>query len=249
MRLGVNIDHIATLRNARGVGYPDPYKSIKIIKEAGADGVTAHLREDRRHITDSDIMKISKNPFLPLNLEIAATDEMKEITLQLKPNAVCIVPEKRAERTTEGGLDVKSNETYLKNFIKSVKKSGCRVSLFIEPEKKQIDISKSIGADIIEIHTGSYCNFYIENEYEKINESLNKIKEACFYADQIGLEVHAGHGLTYETLDEIAIIKEIKELNIGHYIISEAIFIGIYEAVKNMKNKIKLLRKGFDKKG
>ncbi len=246
MRLGVNIDHIATVRNARGVNYPDPSKSIKILKEAGADGVTAHLREDRRHMIDSDIEKISKNPFLPLNLEIAATNEMKEITLKLKPNAVCIVPEKRTERTTEGGLDVKRNEIYLTKFIKSVKKSGCRVSLFIEPEKKQIDISKKIGADIVEIHTGSYCNYYIENKYDKKQESLKKIKEASFYADQIGLEVHAGHGLTYETLDEIAIIKEIKELNIGHYLISEAIFIGIYEAVKNMKNKIKDLRKSFD---
>tara|TARA_B100001057_G_scaffold497021_1_gene600047 strand:- start:1226 stop:1975 length:750 start_codon:yes stop_codon:yes gene_type:complete len=248
MRLGVNIDHIATVRNARGVDYPDPSRSIKIIKEAGADGVTAHLREDRRHMIDSDIEKISRNPFLPLNLEIAATDEMKEITLKLKPNAVCIVPEKRTERTTEGGLDVKKNEIYLANFIKSVKKSGCRVSLFIEPEKKQIEISKIIGADIVEIHTGSYCNYYIENKYDKTQESLYKIKEASFYANQIGLEVHAGHGLTYETLDEIAMIKEIMELNIGHYLISEAIFIGIYEAVKNMKNKIKDLRESFDKK-
>ena len=243
MRLGVNIDHIATVRNARGVNYPDPYKIIEILKDAGADGVTAHLREDRRHINDKDIEKISKNKFLPLNLEIAATEEMKNIAKKFKPNAVCLVPEKRNERTTEGGLDVIKNSDYLKEFIKSIKDTGCRVSLFVEPDKMQIETSKNIGADIVEIHTGSFCNFSIDKNYNEMKKSLKKINESSFFADSIGLEVHAGHGLTFETLDQIINIKQIKELNIGHFIIGEAIFIGIYEVVKKMKNKINLGRK------
>ncbi len=235
VRLGVNIDHVATIRNARGGIHPDPVQSAKLAQFAGADGITAHLREDRRHISDNDIYRLKKEINLPLNLEMAATDEMLEIALKTKPNAACIVPEKRTEVTTEGGLDVIFNQTKLIQIIKTLKKANIRVSLFVDPDVNQIRKSKEIGADIVEIHTGTYCN----NKGQAKENEFAKIKECAKIAHEIGLECHAGHGLDFDTAKEIAQIEEIVELNIGHFLIGESIFLGLEKAVKQMKQAIK----------
>lgn len=234
IRLGVNIDHVATIRNARGGIHPDPVDAAILAQNAGVDGITAHLREDRRHISDKDITRLKAEIKLPLNLEMAATDEMLEIALKTVPNAACIVPEKREEVTTEGGLDVIENEAKLLPIIQKLKEKNIRISLFIDPEENQIRKSKEIGADIIELHTGTYCN----NEGKAREEEFVRIKEAARLADEIGLECHAGHGLTFETAKEIASIPQIIELNIGHFLIGEAIFIGLEEAIKKMKEAI-----------
>ena len=238
IRLGVNIDHVATVRNARGTNYPDPLKAAKIVKEAGADGITAHLREDRRHIIDQDIISLKQQNILPLNLEMAVTDEMQKIALEILPNAICLVPEKREERTTEGGLNVSNSISTLRSFIDPIKRKNIRISLFIEPSEEQIDAAKSIGADIIELHTGHFCDLYEkkDEDYIKVTKTLEK---AANYANQLGLEVHAGHGLTTRSVGYISKIPEIKELNIGHSIISDSIFMGLREAIELMKQKIK----------
>ncbi len=236
LRLGVNIDHVATIRNARGGKHPCPIKAALIAQNAGADGITAHLREDRRHISDLDIKEIKKNISIPLNLEMAATDEMLEIALKTKPNAVCIVPEKRQEITTEGGLDLKKIRNF-NYYIKELRKADIRISLFLEPEIEMINIAHDIGADIIEFHTGKYCNL-VDNNAEFI-----KITDAAKYTKKLGIEAHAGHGLDYNKAREIAKILEIKELNIGHFLIGDAIFIGLENAIKKMKLTIEEVRK------
>ncbi len=241
IRLGVNIDHVATIRNARGTNYPDPLRAAKIVKEAGGDGLTAHLREDRRHIVDQDIKRLKNQNLLPLNLEMAVTNEMQKIALGVLPNAVCLVPEKREERTTEGGLDVANSISRLKAFIDPLKRNNIRVSLFIEPNEEQIDAANVIGADIVELHTGHFCDLYEkkDKEYTKVIKTL---EQAANYAFNLGLEVHAGHGLTVESVKHISKIPEIKELNIGHSIISDSIFMGLRGAIELMKQKIKEAR-------
>ena len=236
-KLGVNIDHIATLRNARNEIYPDPLKAAMIAKKSGADSITIHLREDRRHIRDLDLKNIKKRVKIPLNLEIAPTKEMLTIATKYKPNYVCIVPEKRKELTTEGGLNIKRNYNFLKKMINQLNKKKIRVSLFIEPKISDIQLSKKLGARCIEIHTGKFCN--TKNSKKDIKAEFKKIKTSADYANNIGLEVHAGHGLTYESAFKISKIKSISEFNIGHFIISESIFIGFKKAIQNFK---KILR-------
>ena len=238
IRLGVNIDHVATVRNARGTNYPDPLKAARIVKEAGGDGITAHLREDRRHIVDRDIINLKKQNILPLNLEMAVTDEMQKIALDVLPNAICLVPEKREERTTEGGLNVCNSISKLKSFIEPIKRKDIRVSLFIEPSEEQIDAANSIGADIIELHTGHFCDLYEKKDPGHM-EVIKILKKAANYANKLGLEVHAGHGLTTGSVEYISKIPEIAELNIGHAIISDSIFLGLKGAIEEMKQKIK----------
>ncbi len=231
LRLGINIDHIATVRNARGGSHPDPITALAIVQKAGADGITAHLREDRRHIKDDDIVRIKNESQLPLNMEMAATDEMLQIALNIKPHACCIVPEKRTEVTTEGGLNVYAGKEKLQPFITRLQDAGIKVSLFIDPEEKQLEAASILHADIVELHTGSYCHALgAAREIE-----LQKIIASAKLAGQLGLECHAGHGLSYETTPAIAAISNIVELNIGHFLIGEAIFTGLYESVRKMR--------------
>lgn len=231
LRLGVNIDHVATIRNARGGSFPDPVRAALLAASAGADGITAHLREDRRHISDDDITRLTNEVNLPLNLEMAATEEMLGIALRHRPHAACIVPEKREERTTEGGLDAKGGFEHLKPFISKLSDAGIRVSLFIEADPLQLDAAKALGAPVIELHTGAYC----EETGPARDKELKRIVKAAAYADKIGLECHAGHGLTYDTVKPIAEISNIMELNIGHFLIGEAVFCGLEEAMKKMR--------------
>ena len=236
-RLGVNIDHVATLRNARGENYPSPLKAALLCKEYGADGITAHLREDRRHIRDDDILEIREKVDLPLNFEMAPTDEMKEIAIRTKPNACCIVPEKREEVTTEGGIDIKRNHNILADLINELKENNIRTSLFIDSSEDQIYAAKDIGADIVEIHTGEFCrNVHLGLDFEN---TLNNIKKSSYLANKMGLEVHLGHGITFESIEMLAGIKEIMEFNIGHFIISESIFTGLKETIVEFKRLIK----------
>jgi len=237
IRLGVNIDHVATVRKARGENYPDPNKAALMAKKSGASSITIHLREDRRHITDKDLFEIVKLKNIRVNLEMAPTYKMLKIALKSKPNFVCIVPEKREELTTEGGLKLDKDNFRIKKIIYSLKKKGIRTSLFIEPRIQDIGKAKKLGADCIELHTGKFCNLY--NLNKKFFNEFIKIKKAAQYANIIGLEVHAGHGLTYQTAKMIKKIKNIKELNIGHFIISEAIFVGLKQAILNFKNVLK----------
>lgn len=234
VRLGVNIDHIATLRNARGHNYPNVVDGAILAQNAGGDGITAHLREDRRHIKDGDIYDLKKAIKLPLNFEMAATDEMRQIALDVLPNACCIVPEKREELTTEGGLDLIKNERYLSDFVKNIKDKNIRISLFVEPNIDHIKAAKNIGADIVEIHTGKYCLL----EGDEAKAEFDKINKAAQFSHNIGIEAHAGHGLNYQTAKEIVQIDEIIELNIGHFLICDAVFIGLDMAVKKMKKMI-----------
>jgi pyridoxine 5-phosphate synthase len=238
MRLGINIDHVATIRNARGSDHPDPVKAAKMAEKAGADGITAHLREDRRHISDKDIKALKENIKVPLNLEMAATEEMLKIALEFKPERVCLVPEKRLEITTEGGLDISNisynKKSFILNIIQQCKNNNIDVSLFIDPEIKQIDAAVDLGANIIELHTGEYCN-----TLDKLDE-LKRIKEAVSYAVDKEIEVHAGHGLNFENVKGIANINNIKELNIGHFIIGESIFMGLENVVKKMRKIIEI---------
>lgn len=235
LRLGVNIDHVATIRNARGGRHPDPLRAAHIAIEGGADGITAHLREDRRHISDSDIARLKAELTRPLNLEMAATGEMVAIALRHVPNACCLVPERREERTTEGGLDVCGGASHLQGVIDKLKAAGIRVSLFIEAEPKVIEMSAKLGADIVELHTGAYCDKALEDDVAGVGKELKRIKAAAELAQAAGLEVHAGHGLTYNTVKAVARVPQIVELNIGHFLIGEAIFGGLRDAVGHMR--------------
>ena len=239
LRLGVNIDHVATVRNARGSAYPDPVRAALIAQEAGADGITAHLREDRRHIVDQDITSIIKAIDIPLNFEMAATDEMKKIALAHEPHAVCIVPEKREERTTEGGLDVVKDENKLAHFITPLREKGCRISIFIAADDKQIKAARRIGAQVVELHTGAYCDLHYDKRFEERDAELSRLKDMASLAHSLGLEVHAGHGLDYKTTKILTKIEEIQEFNIGHFIIGESIFFGLKKVIKNFKKIIK----------
>ncbi len=234
IRLGVNIDHVATIRNARGGSHPDPVDAAILAQKSGADGITIHLREDRRHIRDCDLARLKKEIKLPINLEMAATEEMLAIALKTRPNAVCIVPEKRQEVTTEGGLDVMKNEKFLREMIKKIHAKKIRVSLFVDANEKQILAAKKVGADIVELHTGEFCH---KKGAAKKAEFL-KIKKCAKLCEELELECHAGHGLNYETAAEISKIPQIIELNIGHFIIGEAIFDGLAQVIKKMKMKI-----------
>lgn len=235
LRLGVNIDHVATLRNARGSAYPDPVRAAKLAEEAGADGITAHLREDRRHIVDADIDALMEALSVPLNFEMAATEEMQSIALRHKPHAVCIVPEKREERTTEGGLEVAREENRLAHYIAPLREAGCRVSIFIAADQAQIEAANRIGAEVIELHTGAYCDYHHEGRFEERDAELLRLTEMATFAHSLGLEVHAGHGLTYETVKAIAALPEVMELNIGHFLMGESIFRGIKPAIQEMR--------------
>lgn len=236
LRLGVNIDHVATVRNARGGEVPDPTRAAKIAEDAGADGITAHLREDRRHIRDDDIERLMEALSVPLNFEMAATDEMQQIALRHKPHAVCIVPEKREERTTEGGLEVAREENKLAHYIAPLRDAGCRVSIFIAADQRQIEAAHRIGAEVIELHTGAYCDAHAEGRFEERDKELAALKEMSAFAHSLGLEVHAGHGLTYDCVTPIAAMPEMMELNIGHFIIGEAIFQGLGPAIHKMRD-------------
>ena len=235
-KLGVNIDHVATIRNARGEIYPDPLKAALLAEKSGAHSVTIHLREDRRHIKDQDLKIIKKKLQVPLNLEMAPTNEMLKIAIKHKPEYVCIVPEKRTEITTEGGLNLKKKFSYLKKIIKKLKKNKIRVSLFIEPKISDIKLSQYLGANCIEIHTGKYCHYF--NNGKNTTSEFIKIKKSSLYAKKIGLEVHAGHGLTYKSAYKISRIKYISEFNIGHFIISDSIFIGLKKSINKFKKII-----------
>lgn len=235
LRLGVNIDHVATLRNARGGWHPDPLRAAHLAIEGGADGITAHLREDRRHISDQDITRLKNEITRPLNLEMAATDEMLEIALRHVPNACCLVPERREERTTEGGLDVVGSLKSLKPYVAKLKDAGIRVSLFIEPDIKTIEASAQAGADIVELHTGRYCHLALDHDAMGMAREIERHANAAHAAFLAGLEVHAGHGLTYNTVAPIAKLPEVVELNIGHFLIGEAIFGGLSQAVRRMR--------------
>lgn len=235
LRLGVNIDHVATVRNARGGQTPDPVRAAILAQEAGADGITAHLREDRRHIGDADIDGLMEALTVPLNFEMAATNEMQAIALRHKPHAVCIVPEKREERTTEGGLEVAREENQLAHFIAPLREVGCRVSIFIAAEQRQIEAAHRIGAAVIELHTGAYCDAHAEGRFAERDAELIRLRDMATFAYSLGLEVHAGHGLTYETVQPIAAFPEVVELNIGHFIIGESIFRGLTPAIAEMR--------------
>jgi pyridoxine 5-phosphate synthase len=244
LRLGVNIDHVATVRNARGGNVPDPIRAAKISEEAGADGITAHLREDRRHISDADIDRLMETLTVPLNFEMAATAEMQEIALRHKPHAVCIVPEKREERTTEGGLEVAREENRLAHFIAPLREAGSRVSIFIAADRKQIEAANRIGAQVIELHTGAYCDAHAEGRFDERDSELQALADMAAFADELGLEVHAGHGLTFETVRPVASLPQVVELNIGHFLVGEAIFRGLEPAIREMRELMDAARAG-----
>jgi pyridoxine 5-phosphate synthase len=231
LRLGLNIDHVATVRNARGSGYPDPVRAALLAAEAGADGITAHLREDRRHITDDDIARLSAQLPIPLNLEMAATEEMLGIALRHRPHAACIVPEKREERTTEGGLDAAGQHNHLAPMVRELKGANVRVSLFIEPDARQIETAIRLGAPVVELHTGRYA----ELDGDAQVDELRRLTDAAALAAKNGIEVHAGHGLTFANVQPIAAISQLVELNIGHFLIGEAIFDGLGPVVRRMR--------------
>lgn len=235
LRLGVNIDHVATIRNARGGRHPDPLRAAHLAVEAGADGITAHLREDRRHISDHDIARLKSELTRPLNLEMAATPEMLRIALKHVPNACCLVPERREERTTEGGLDVCGQRDTLAPVVRDLRAANIRVSLFIEPEPRAIEASAQLGADIVELHTGAYCNYALADDAAAVAAEIERIEKAVRLAADAGLEVHAGHGLTFNTVAPLARMPEVVELNIGHFLIGEAIFGGLHAAVRRMR--------------
>ncbi|RIA55529.1 pyridoxine 5'-phosphate synthase [Dichotomicrobium thermohalophilum] len=244
IRLGVNIDHVATIRNARGGVHPDPVRAARLAAEAGADGITAHLREDRRHICDDDIARLKCETDLPLNLEMAATNEMRDIALRHLPHACCLVPERRAELTTEGGLDVATQRTALEPVVDSLRQAGIRVSLFIDADPHQIEAASTLGAPVVELHTGAYCDAAIKSDQRARDAELERLREGARMADTSGLEVHAGHGLTFDTVAPIAEIPEIVEFNIGHFLIGEAIFSGLDSAVRRMRALMQKARAG-----
>jgi pyridoxine 5-phosphate synthase len=242
LRLGVNIDHVATVRNARGGPYPDPLRAARLAEAAGADGITAHLREDRRHITDADIDGLMAALTLPLNLEMAATDEMQAVALRHRPHAVCIVPERREERTTEGGLEVANDENRLAHFIAPLRDAGIRVSIFIAADRRQIEAAHRIGAPVIELHTGAYCEAGLAADAAEEARELARLTDMATFAAGLGLEVHAGHGLTFDNVRPIAALPEVRELNIGHFLIGEAIFTGLEAAIARMRSEMDAAR-------
>jgi len=235
LRLGVNVDHVATVRNARGGAHPDPVAAAMLAIEAGADGITAHLREDRRHIRDDDIVRLKAQITRPLNFEMAATDEMVGIASRIRPHACCLVPERREERTTEGGLAVTGRGSALAGHVQALRAHGIRVSLFVEADPLVVAASAAIGADIVELHTGRYCELALEGDTAGVARELGRIASAAAQAEGLGLEVHAGHGLTYATVPAIAALPQVVELNIGHFLIGEAIAVGLPAAIKRMR--------------
>jgi pyridoxine 5-phosphate synthase len=235
LRLGVNIDHVATVREARGAPYPDPLRAALLAAKAGADSITAHLREDRRHIGDADIEKLSREIGIPLNFEMAPTEEMVAIALRTKPHAVCLVPEKREERTREGGIDVVCQQTHLSPITRRLTDTGTRASLFIDPDMRQIEAAKSLRSPVVELCTGAYCEAVIARDELSIAQHLDAARKGAAAAGRLGLEVHAGHGLTYDNVKPIAAIPEIRELNIGHFLVGEAIFIGLENSIRHMR--------------
>lgn len=235
LRLGVNIDHVATVRNARGGARPDPVRAALLAIEAGADGITAHLREDRRHIRDADIERLKAEISKPLNFEMAVTDEMLAIATRTRPHACCLVPEKREERTTEGGLDVVGQKAALIPAIAKLKAAGCRISLFIEPDEAPIGLSRELGADIVELHTGTWCHAVEAGDAAKAEAEFQRLKAGAAFGASIGLEMHAGHGLDFDTAEKLATVPEFVEFNIGHFLMGEAIFIGLPEAIRRMR--------------
>ncbi len=238
LRLGVNIDHVATIRNARGEAYPDPARAAELAMQAGADGITAHLREDRRHISDADIdalVALTRRRGRPLNLEMAVTPEMQAIALAHLPPAACLVPERREEVTTEGGLDVAGSHNRIAPAVASLRQAGIRVSLFVEPDRRQIEAASHVAAQVVELHTGAYC-LAVRERSPRAGELLTRLREAAAMAHGLGLEVHAGHGIDYETVGAIAGIPEVVELNIGHFLIGEAIFAGLEPAIRRMRS-------------
>ncbi len=235
LRLGINIDHVATVRNARGGRHPDPVRAAHLAIAAGADGITAHLREDRRHITDRDMERLKAELTRPLNFEMAATEEMVGIALRTLPHACCLVPEKREERTTEGGLDVVRGQNALKSHVGELQDAGIRVSLFIEPELEAIEMASKLKAQIVELHTGAYCDAALDHDRTRVAKEVERIRGAAEAAHALGLEVHAGHGLTFNTVEAVAHMPQIVELNIGHFLMGEAIFVGLDPAIRQMR--------------
>ena len=242
LRLGVNIDHVATIRNARGGAVPDPVRAARLAADAGADGITAHLREDRRHIRDEDISRLMAEIRLPLNLEMAATEEMLAIALRHRPHAACIVPEHRAERTTEGGLDAVGGFTHLAPVVGRLVDAGVRVSLFVEPDPAQLDAAVRLGAPVVELHTGRYCDLHDAGDFAGRDRELVRLAAAAAHGASIGLEVHAGHGLSYGNVAPVAAIPQVRELNIGHFLIGEAIFVGLAAAIAEMRRLMDVAR-------
>lgn len=244
LRLGVNIDHVATIRNARGGDNPDPVRAAELAMSAGADSITAHLRGDRRHIRDDDMRRLKAEIPLPLNFEMAASAEMHMLAVEIRPHACCIVPENREEKTTDGGLDVAGQEMFIAPFVSSLTEAGVRVCLFIDPDLKQIEAAKRAGAPVIEIHTGAYHEACASTTNARLKHELELIRKAAAFAYSIGLEVHAGHGLTFHNVQPVAAIPELTELNIGHFLIGEAVFMGLAESVKEMKKLMADARTG-----
>jgi pyridoxine 5-phosphate synthase len=237
LRLGVNIDHVATIRNARGGGHPDPVRAARLAAAAGADGITAHLREDRRHISDNDISRLIGSIELPLNLEIAATEEMLDIALRHKPHAGCIVPEKRQEVTTEGELDVAGGHNHLQYYVSKLREAGIRVSLFVDPDIAQLEAAAALQAPVVELHTGAYCEAYLDDRAGgRTQAELTRLATAAEVCAELGLECHAGHGLTFDTVAPVAAIPQVMELNIGHFLVGEAIFCGLDASIKRMRS-------------
>jgi pyridoxine 5-phosphate synthase len=235
IRLGINVDHVATLRNARGGARPDPVRAALIAIEAGADGITAHLREDRRHIGDADMAELKARISKPLNFEMAATSEMLDIALRTRPHAVCLVPENRTERTTEGGLDVVGGHNHLAPFISRLSEAGIRVSLFIEPDERAIEASQRLGAPVVELHTGAWCEAVLANDRTADERGFERLAKGAGMAQAAGLEVHAGHGLDYDTARRLAAVPQFIEFNIGHFLMGEALFIGLASAIREMR--------------
>jgi len=244
LRLGVNVDHVATLRNARGGAVPDPVRAALLAIDCGADGITAHLREDRRHIHDEDMRRLKASIGKPLNFEMAATDQMLDIALRTKPHACCLVPEKRTERTTEGGLDVIGGAAYLKPYIAELSRAGIRVSLFIEPSPEALRTAAALKAPVVELHTGAWCDAVAQGETAKANYEFGRLRVAAAQTRSLGLECHAGHGLDYDTARTIAALPEVVELNIGHFLVGEAIFVGLAESIRLMRQAMDEGRQG-----
>ncbi len=242
LRLGVNIDHVATLRNARGGVLPEPVRAALVAQAAGADGITAHLREDRRHVRDNDIAALMQAIEVPLNFEMAATEEMQAIALRHRPHAACIVPERREERTTEGGLEVAGDQDRLGRFIAPLKEAGIRVSLFIAADPAQIEAAHAIGAPVVELHTGAYCDHHAEGDMAARDAELARLTDGAKRAADLGIEVHMGHGLTYDTVGPVAAMPEVRELNIGHFLVGEALFVGLPEAIGTMRRAMDAAR-------